>query len=698
MCFAVIAALTCIPVLAPKYLPLVDWPQHVATATILRDLMTGNAALGSLFAIDFQLTTYMTFYQGSALLGLVLPIELACRLFLLLAVTGPAMALVFLLRAFDRSPWPALFAFPASFSWVYFMGFASFTIALPLVLVGVALLQLTSVECTRRRLVALGAVAALLFITHSLAYLILGAFVAVLLPAYHGRDWRSMLRVALAFVPSLLLFAVWFATHFGEPDVATIGAAHATVSAPSAEGGMFGAQFEDLSTKLDRLQHDFNGGLSSNRDRTIARVFALLLPLYLAVSWVLARRHRHRGDRPTVHIWRPALAVAIAVLLYVAMPMAITGIWAISPRFVPLVAMLLPTLSACGVVHRSELRTALPGQGFLRNDLLNAALFSPVLALCAYNAWVQTDAGSRFSEEVGDFESVVEHIPPGSRVFGLIHDLGSQVVSEPAYIHFPAYVVPKRRAGPGFTLVHNSSVPLRLRNLAELPTLGRRGEWLPNRWRYDIMGPHYEYVLTRGRRSMRATGAPRGALVSVASADGWTLYANTQIRDERPVFSFDERIFEANVALRGDAGDERCGPYRDHRHQCPHAEWSWVGPTELQVHRTSTQRCTWVHPVADRVLTVAWSNVPGEVTRLHGFFGVAESAAVEPGPRPPIQFDLWVDGELAMSVSGDRAGAYDMIDVPIAATDSAREVRVEVSAEDVGRAHACFSLVGFAPR
>ena len=111
------AALALVPIL-PAYLPLVDFPQHVALHAIWNNIADPAFHLDGRFRVTLA-TPYALPHLAAHAAARFLGAEGGLRAVLVLSLVGFPLAALVLLREFDRPPEIALAAFPAALSFVY---------------------------------------------------------------------------------------------------------------------------------------------------------------------------------------------------------------------------------------------------------------------------------------------------------------------------------------------------------------------------------------------------------------------------------------------------------------------------------------------------------------------------------------------------------------------------------------------------
>ena len=137
ICFAVCLAAAVLPLWVGRYLPCVDWPQHLFLINLMDELKTPDFAFRDLFT-EAPGWTYLVFYYGVHLLARVLPLETALTVFLTLNLAAIPLSLLVLARALGRSRWLVLLTFPLLFTYNFYWGLFSFLASLPWTFLSVA--------------------------------------------------------------------------------------------------------------------------------------------------------------------------------------------------------------------------------------------------------------------------------------------------------------------------------------------------------------------------------------------------------------------------------------------------------------------------------------------------------------------------------------------------------------------------------
>src|SRR5712671_1305754 len=200
------AALALVPIL-PAYLPLVDFPQHVALHSIWNNIGDPAFDLSGRFRVTLS-TPYALPHLAAHAAAHFLGAEGGLRLVLVVALLAFPLAALVLLRAFDRPSEIALAAFPAALSFVYWYGFVSYVMSLPLILLGIAYARRCAASGRLRDAALLCLLGGLTVATHAFALLVLlllGGVAAL-------STTRALSRLSLvagALAPAVVWSAIW---------------------------------------------------------------------------------------------------------------------------------------------------------------------------------------------------------------------------------------------------------------------------------------------------------------------------------------------------------------------------------------------------------------------------------------------------------------------------------------------------------
>jgi hypothetical protein len=451
------------PIWTGDLLPLLDWPEHLAIASILRHYTDPAWQFHGTFEIDPRPLPYGLFHALTALLGLVMPIPLAGRIVLSGYVVGTPLALAAVLRAFDRDERLAWFAVPLVYNRLFFMGFVPFLLGVPFWLLTIATTQRSFTRPPPLRATSFGgggeqrawvpgALAVLGYFAHG--YVALAILGSVVVLALVHRPPASRL---LPFVPFVGLFTWWVAVIVlhSEANLAQ------EVDVPwQTEEVVWLWPSRALSLVPDHLFEVRAGAF----DDTVAVLLIGLVALLVALR---------RGALDALD-----LLAGLLGLSYFVAPYGYGVNLYMSPRNLLLFAFL-----AVAFAGRR------PFEGARRWLLVPIALLSAALP-----AW-HVATFRAFQREAPDMREIARHAGAG-RTLGLIEETGKgEPWAEGVYHHFASWlqVYAGGDASPSFVGFPN--VPVRYRP-------GKRPvqpvEWHPETFRPELHAHAYDHILVRG--------------------------------------------------------------------------------------------------------------------------------------------------------------------------------------------------------
>ncbi|BDG07842.1 hypothetical protein [Anaeromyxobacter paludicola] len=500
------------PFFAGRFLPLLDLPQHLAIARVVAH--PGDPLFARYYAVELRVTPYWGYYAAMAALQRLLPVELANRLLLAACAVAVPLALAGLLQAVGRDPRWAVLGVPLAFHTNLFFGFTTFALSVPAFLwaLGAAVRLLRDARPGRGAGAAAGAASAVVFLCHAQTYLLLGLCVLALF-AVHGRGLGWSARRALAFLPSLALFAVWAFDAFLRPHGAGV-AGHTPEWRNYGGAGGLGAVWEPplelLRRAPERLLGAFDDGSDLALGGALLGVYLLALLLGLSLPAVASRagegragEARPNGFRAFLRAHPGELLCLLCLAAALGTPFQIAGQWYLAPRYLVFAALLAPAF----------LRA--PRGRLARLPLALAAVVG--LAACV-NTALHVRA---FQREVGPLAEVLEAAPPGGRLLYLPFDTGAGGGFRLwPFLHAGCYYQVLRGGDVGFSFAGLPSLPVVYRPGMQAP---HPYEWRPGDFDWARMGPSYDLFLARGALQGGARALPAHAEV-LAAAGPWTLW------------------------------------------------------------------------------------------------------------------------------------------------------------------------------
>jgi len=465
------------------YLPFTDLPQHAAAIATLRHWSDPQWKAREYFTLALGSSQYLLYYLAGALLAFPLGNAERANL-VLLSATALALpyALRALLRAIRADDRLALFAAPLFWSQPLLIGFFNYLAALPLLLWGLSLVVRDAEDPRPRRTALVAAVAVALFYLHLSAFLLF-APAAFLASVVLGRRPRALLWMAPAAVLGLVFLATSPVVH---PDA--VGWTQPTR-----------ILFEPLGQALQNLPSALLDIWPGSEDEL---VLLALIGAAAVLAWPQTR------DPEATSRLRGLAAgwCTLAALLYFAFPVAIGWLWQLNERYAIALALLAPLL----------LR---PARG-----LRGAVPLLLVAAASRFSAGVAARQIRGFSREVGGFDRVLGVAAPGRRLLSLVYDHDSAWAKFSPYLHFGSYYRARKGGIASFSFAELPQSPLRYRPETAPPPKPPHWEWEPWRFRNDVDGRYYDYLLVRGFTDPFASAGSGPTWHVLARSGGWMLY------------------------------------------------------------------------------------------------------------------------------------------------------------------------------
>jgi len=445
----VLCIATLVPLMAGDQLPFLDWPQHLALASIVRHLHD-PAWHFDMYELDLRPLPYRLFTWTTALLPL--PIGIAGRVVLGAALVTTPLALAFLLRTMGRDERLAWLAFPLLYGKILFLGYAPFLTGVPLWLLGTALADRHFTG--RKSGWTLGIVAVATYFAHGWPALALALSVA-LLAAIH----RPPLRRLAPLAPFVAFLAYWIVVMATDPTL------RATPDHPSTVGVVFETPGEALGNVPAFLFEVHRGHVDDV-------LFTALLLVWAGLA--IARRD-------PVTDWRGARLEILA------------GVWVVSYFVVPLEDGLAYDLPARNLYLTALLLPAFAGAlPFDRREVLVVPVVLVALAVPAF----YTRELWRFAAEARPIQELAARASEGGRTLGLVYDTGNGAPFESApYLHSPQWFQVYRGGDASSSFAGFPLVPVRYRPGMRLPS---PDEWNPGTLDFGQLSS-WTRVLVRGR-------------------------------------------------------------------------------------------------------------------------------------------------------------------------------------------------------
>ena len=491
------------PLWVIDYLPMVDYPQQLSMASILRYFQDPSRNLQEAYELAL-LRPQGLFELITAGLAWVLPLEIAGKAVLSLCLAGVVPAAVALCRRTGRPDWYALFALAVTYNHAFYWGFADNLLAYPVVLGGGALADRLFDRSRfgwREWLLLSGL--GLLFYTIHLQFLLVFAGLVGWLALARGVRPGQMKRLALrlsTLLPGLALgggVLAWVHLHAGE--LMTDYQDRLQAVQP---------YYLPLGEKIGNLPRNLFGAYAEGTQYLLMAILLLSI-LVLAVpfnrqapgtSWRDGLLYRSR-------FLVPALGLAV---VFLTLP-EFAGGYFLSERLLAMAFMLLvPALPLLPADAPRRRIAALVLAGLLTVQL--GQTFSSFLG---------------FSADSAGLRELIEAAEPGQPVAGMMYQKVALDWTWPTlFIHFPSYYQVARGGRMHFSFVQFFNSPVRYRPGAnwEDGVLAEWDEWNPQRFSYPRHGRYFRYFLVRGGpENLVSAFGPYLEELRVRSAGSWYL-------------------------------------------------------------------------------------------------------------------------------------------------------------------------------
>src|SRR3954469_25258377 len=186
------AALWVLPLWVVAFPPMVDYPQQLALAAILRWYSDPARRFRETYELALW-TPHGLFKLLTAGLAWVMPIEVAGKLVVSASLLGVGVAALALCRRARRPGWYALLALALTYNTVFYWGFVDNLLAYPLALGSAAMVEgLFERPLGGRPWLALAAVTVLFYMVHLQFLLLFAGMVGWLAICRWRADWRRL--------------------------------------------------------------------------------------------------------------------------------------------------------------------------------------------------------------------------------------------------------------------------------------------------------------------------------------------------------------------------------------------------------------------------------------------------------------------------------------------------------------------------
>jgi hypothetical protein len=497
------SAIWIIPLWVIPYLPMVDYPQQLAVASILR--YYGDPARNLQEAYQLALLRPQGLFEViTAGLAWLVPVEIAGKVLISLSLALVLPAAVALCRRTGRPDWYAFFALAVTYNHAFYWGFADNLLAYPLVLAGGALADRLFDRRFGVREWLLVAGFGTLFYTIHLQFLLIYVGLVGWLALARRPGLREAAARLSALAPGLALGAGvlgWAHLHHGE--VMTGYQDRLQAAQP---------YYEDPLEKIGKIPDDLFGNYEGGEQYML---FAVLLLALLALCVPFPRRPDADWREGLLFRSRFLVPALGLLVLFFMLPEFASGYF-VSERLIPLIFMLLvPCLPVPGVSRWRAVALLLGGLLVLQLGQTFASFL-------------------RFGVESAGLRELLASTEPGQPLAGLLYQKASvEWESPPVMIQFPAHYQAEKGGRIHFSFVQFFNSPVRYqpgRNWED-GLLAEWDEWSPHKFSYPRHGRYFRYFLVRGGpENLAAAFGPYLPELRVRSAGRWYLVERPPLR------------------------------------------------------------------------------------------------------------------------------------------------------------------------
>lgn len=495
----------CLPLLMTRVLPFHDAPGIIGLGGVFAHWADPRSRVQEFFDVDFGAYPSIAYFGWAFVAAkLHVPVDVAFNAFIaLFCLAGPPLALLVVLRAFDKPRALAFLALPVGYHQQIWFGFLGSAAAITGLLLALGCARLVAIRPSRAS--HLGLAASLLFVAlcHPFSLALTLVVVAPLLVPDRAPALATRFGLRLAcFLPTLIFLAAWARSFFA-------GGSADGISFTSHLSRQLHLQRPPLGEDLRNFATWLGGGYQSGGDGLVTGVGLAVLLAFLVVGV----RGQPDAEPSTRHgRWWLAWSAAMLALGYLLLPNKVywpVYWWGLRVRCV------VP-LFLVGIVAIRRTRRGLP-------------LWSVAPALAAallFAGYVTADFRTHWRGRALDgFDRALAAIPPGHSV------LAFPVMAERHYTQPHPYLVQYYVARTGgratpYLLGHPGSYWVTMKPAPAAPPWGDRTQF---DWRTHGLG--YDYFLVELPPDCGSCdaqdpllGVPRGAVTPLSMQGRWRLY------------------------------------------------------------------------------------------------------------------------------------------------------------------------------
>lgn len=492
-----------LPIWLGRYVPLLDYPAHLANLYIFRHLHDPALGYFRYYEANLAPLPYWVQYGVEYVLSFVFSEELSQKLFLTLAIGLLPWSIALYAKAIGRDPWVAVLAIPLSWNMNVANGFLAYVGGLPLLFVGLWALAKYSERPSLSGALVATLLGVLLYFSHVLLWgtlLCAGGLLALL--CSWPLSLRRLLLLPLPLVPTALV-GLW-AQLYGDTDKTRV-----TVSSAGVRD--IQGVWSTVSQNLDMLRGWTLNTLPGSRDENGYQLVLVLLWLALLVVGFLkpapdADANTAAPRRFSNLLGRAEVGFAVVLGLYFALPRS-----------------LLRPFYWYAVNRRLAVLVALSALLLIRGPLLASAVRRWLLICVMVLSMVyHVDLAAHFHRvnlRLRDYESLVAQVPKGKQVLPLMSQFGDPDCAVNCFNQWGSYL--QIRQGGYMIPFFPIEFPLRRK---PVPTPTPIAWDHPQSFRFRQHEQGWDYFLIHGPVLPTFFAGSEDAVRLVGQRGDWTLY------------------------------------------------------------------------------------------------------------------------------------------------------------------------------
>jgi hypothetical protein len=461
--FGLLWACALVPIWAPRFLPLLDLPNHLGAIAIWHRYHDPSWSYSRFYTLNLKPLPYWGYFFPVHLMSYLLPIEFANKIYLSAYALALPLGVALLAARLGRSVWLCLFAFPFIFNMNFMFGFITFCAGVALLPFALVALDRFLERPTRASGIAVALLSLGLYLTHVLPWMLFGVAAAFWLFCF-GWHPRRMLLAAALMLPSLLLGIYGFRS-------SSDGSTAVKTGPPQWE-----AKYQKVSEAMSSVPTRLINAWWTNERAYYVLLLLGTVWLLLALSGREAQGERRRGFP-----YRLELLVLLSALAVFLLPMYLkkpVDLWMVGGRFVAVTAILGAILPRGPLTGRRGL------------------LLLPVVAISIWYPLTLAKHWRRYDRRAASFRRIMRLVPRGSSTLTLIEGDTSDPDADPQAEPWLMYASYAQYYAGGFNpWTLSTGFPMVKKRGAELPSPAWKA---PRTFRMDAHGIYYDYILTYG--------------------------------------------------------------------------------------------------------------------------------------------------------------------------------------------------------